>query len=101
MATLKQKTTFDPIYNKQGLGVGYYHYNRGVAKIGFKVRKGTYSSSTVYTAQPREVREDQDPIVAANFINDVFNTLNFMGSEDDLAPNLQFVAKELANGKYA
>lgn len=102
MTSLKQKTTFEPIYNKQGVGVGYYHMNRGVAKIGFKVRKGTYSkNNVVYVAQPRAVREDQNPIVAANFINDVFNTLNFMGAEDDLAPSLQFVANLLVKGKYA
>ena len=71
-ATLKLvEPTLSPVYNSYSEGTGYHHRNRNEVKVGFKVRN--YTSSTVYTAQPVNVR---NPIVAQSFINDVFNVCN-------------------------
>jgi len=103
--SMKQQvtTSMDPIKNRLGVGSGYYHApdSNGIAKVGFTVRSGTYSSTTVYTAMPKALRRAYDPILASSFINDVYNVLNLMGVESDLHQNLQKVALMLTKGKYA
>jgi hypothetical protein len=89
--------TLSPTYNivASGFakGTGYHHRNKsGGTKVGFKVNN--YSSSTVYTAQPKNV---EDPFVAQAFINDVFNVCNMFMLDALDVKTMQSVAEIVAS----